>query len=121
MEFGKRVRELRERLLLAGDRRFTLRRFAQAASVSSTYQSQIERGVCGPPSPKVIRLYAALLDEDYNTLLDLAGKSPKDLVERLQADEPLRGAVSKALADPDIRASVIQAAGPDARDDAGPD
>jgi transcriptional regulator with XRE-family HTH domain len=81
--FGIRLRELRTQ---AG---MTLRELAGKVGVNFTYLSKIENGALPPPSEKVIRQLAEVLNADRDELLALAGIIPSDLAEILK-DPKLR-------------------------------
>jgi HTH-type transcriptional regulator, competence development regulator len=71
--FGRTIRKLREA------RRFGLNAFAQAAGMSPTYLSKVERGLLQPPAEGKILAIAKLLDQDGDVLLALAGRVASDL------------------------------------------
>ena len=90
--FGARLRELRK---AAG---LTLRELAEKVNVNFTYLSKIESGALPPPSEKVIRHLAEVLDYDKDELLALAGIVPSDIAEILKdrkARERLRAEQAK--------------------------
>lgn len=105
--FGARVRELRE-AKKATDPAYSLRRFAQAVGVSATFLSRAENGQGPPPSAEKVMKMAALLGEDPDELLALAGKVDPELPEiirgrpRAMADL-LRTARDQGLTDEEIR------------------
>ena len=80
VEFGKRIRELREAKLRT-DPRFTLRQFAKMVDVSPTFLSKMERGEFDPPRPEKIKKMAELLEVDADELLALAGRVDPELNE----------------------------------------
>lgn len=106
LEFGRRVRELREAKKRT-DPAFSLRRFAQAVGVSATYLSKVENGESPPPSADKIKRMAALLGADADELLAQAGKVDPELpaiirgMPRAMADF-LRTAREAGLTDEDI-------------------
>ena len=73
IEFGKRIRELREAKRKT-DPAFSLRRFAQAVGISATFLSKVETGDSLPPSADKVKRMAKLLETDADELLALAGK-----------------------------------------------
>ena len=77
-QFGEYIRTARERLY-EKDGAFSLRQVAQRAGIEPAYLSKIERGVFPPPSEEVIVKLAALLGEDKDVLLAMAGKLSSDL------------------------------------------
>src|SRR4030065_1244793 len=77
-KFGNRLRELRPE---AG---MTLRELADLVNVNFTYLSKIENGALPPPSEKVIRKLAEVLNFDKDELLTLAGIIPADIAEILR-------------------------------------
>jgi HTH-type transcriptional regulator, competence development regulator len=58
---------------------FSVRQMARKLGVAACYVSKIELGQVGPPSEETTRRLAALLDEDPDVLLALAGKVSSDL------------------------------------------
>lgn len=79
--FGRYVRARREELQREDARGFTLRAVAGKLDVQPAFISMVERGTCGPPSETVIKKLAAVLQEDPDVLLALAGKLSSDLRE----------------------------------------
>lgn len=73
LEFGQRVRELRE-AKRKSDPAFSLRRFAQEIDVSAAYLSKVEMGEALPPKAEKIQKMAELLGVNADELLALAGK-----------------------------------------------
>lgn len=90
-EFGKRVRELREKKRET-DPSFSLRQFAAKVGISPTFLSKIENGDFDPPSAENIKKMAGLLDCNADELLALAGKVDPDISEIIKKKP-------KALAD----------------------
>jgi transcriptional regulator with XRE-family HTH domain len=90
-EFGKRIRDLREKKREA-DSSFSLRQFAAKVGISPTFLSKIENGEFDPPSAENIKKMAALLDCNADELLALAGKVDPDISEIIRKKP-------KALAD----------------------
>jgi transcriptional regulator with XRE-family HTH domain len=79
--FGARLRELRK------ESGMSQREVANKALIDFTYLSKIESGAMNPPSEKVIRRLAEILDADEDELITLAGKVPSDLSTILQDKE----------------------------------
>ena len=79
--FGQYVRARREALQREDARGFTLRAVAGQLGVQPAFLSMVERGTCGPPSEGVIKKLAAVLKEDPDVLLAMAGKVSGDLRE----------------------------------------
>ena len=77
-KFGARIRFLREA------QNISLRKFADKAGISPTYLSKIERDEFPPPGEEAVRRIAAILGEDPDELLALAGKVASDLPEIIQ-------------------------------------
>jgi transcriptional regulator with XRE-family HTH domain len=91
-KFGITLRELRKR---AG---MTLRELAEKVNVNFTYLSKIENGALPPPSEKVVRQLAEVLNFDKDELLTLAGIIPSDIAEILKdrkTREKLRAELTK--------------------------
>jgi len=76
--FGEHIRQRRE-ALLASDKQYSLRQVATRIGIEPAYLSKIERGVFAPPSEEVIVKLAALLNEDPDILLAMAGKLSSEL------------------------------------------
>jgi len=90
MEFGTKIRELREA------KGISLRKFAIDCGVSATYQSKIERGDFKPPSAEVISRMAGVLGLNIDVTALEAGKIPEWIKEVLyskpeESVEVLRG------------------------------
>ncbi len=79
-QFGRTVRELRERLRQE-DARFSLRQVAKRVGIEPAYLSKIERGDVAPPSEATTLRLAEELDADPDWFLALAGKVSSDLQE----------------------------------------
>ena len=79
-EFGRYVRERRE-ALEKGNREYSLRGVARKLACQPAYLSMVERGTSAPPSEALIVKLAAMLEEDADVLLALAGKVSGDLRE----------------------------------------
>jgi transcriptional regulator with XRE-family HTH domain len=82
--FGSFVRQARE-LLLADDRRFSLRQVAMRVGVEPAYLSKVERDETAPPGEDTICKLADELGEDRDVLLALGGKVSTDLREIIKA------------------------------------
>ncbi len=79
-QFGEYIRQAREALQQT-DRAFSLRQVAVRIGIEPAYLSKIERGVFAPPSEEVIVKLAAILGEDKDVLLAMAGKLSSDLLQ----------------------------------------
>ena len=77
-QIGQYLRAQREKKK-EGDSAFTLRKVAEKIGVEPSYLSKIERGIERSPSEHVLNKLAALLDEDPDLLLAMAGKISSDL------------------------------------------
>jgi len=78
--FGKHLREKRTA------KGYSLRRFAEMLGVSPTYLSHVEQGkVDSPPTAKLVRRAAELLDENSDELIAMAGRVPEDLPKIIQS------------------------------------
>jgi len=78
--FGKRVREGRVALNHKGPQ-YSLRQVATAVGVTPSFLSKVERGELPPPSEVTIKKLAAVLGDNPDVLLALAGKVSSDLKE----------------------------------------
>ncbi len=81
MQFGERVRELREQFGI------TQKELAQRLSVSASYVNKVEKGRLhfgDYPSAKFIHKIASELDADEDELLLLADKVPGAILKRIQ-------------------------------------
>lgn len=100
MEFGRKIRELRNNAEL------TQREFAKKIGIDFTYLSKIENGKMTPPSEETIRKIAEVLNTNSDELLTLAKKFPKDLNEVLHCNpktmEFLRAIQSKQWTDEEL-------------------
>jgi transcriptional regulator with XRE-family HTH domain len=76
--------------------RYSIRSVSKQAGIQATYLSKIERKEVGPPSERIIRTLASVLDMDVNKLLIAAGHMPADLQKAL-------------LMRPDIAAGLMDA------------
>jgi len=84
MEFGARLRQLRNRAGLSQ------RKLADRVGIDYSYLSKIENGVIPPPSEQVIRRLAEVLDADGGELLRLAGKITGDVSSMLKKRGAMR-------------------------------
>jgi PAS domain S-box-containing protein len=83
MTFGQRIRELRQAKGL------TQRDLAKKAGISYAYVSKLETGSMPPPRHKVIQTLARILgatDGQTDELFGLAGKIPRDLLGKVDAE-----------------------------------
>lgn len=83
-EFGVFIRRRREERRKNGDRRCSVRGFADQVGLQPSYLSRIERRKEAPPSEEKIRRIAAVLGEDPDLLLAKAGKIAADLQAAIQ-------------------------------------
>lgn len=78
---GQRVRRKRKMKQLG------LRETATKVAISATYMSRIENGLeSSPPAERVIRALADLLEDDFDALMQLAGRVPEDVEEVIKTD-----------------------------------
>ena len=77
-DFGKRIRECRDRLSHRGTQ-YSLRQVAAIVGVTPSFLSKVERGALPPPSEETIKKLADVLGENPDLLLALAGKVSSDL------------------------------------------
>lgn len=73
MTFGEQLRRWRL------DKRLNQRDFADKVGIDFTYLSKIENGKMPPPAEKTIMKMAEVLEQDADTLLQLAAKVPGDV------------------------------------------
>ena len=81
--FATFIRNRREELRKS-DTGFSVRKVAARIGVEPSYLSKVERGEQPPPSEAKIVALAAVLDEDADILLALAGKVSSDLQEAIR-------------------------------------
>ena len=74
-------RLLRDKRLEKG---FSLRKFAELAGVSPTYQSQVEQDNVQPPTADRVKRMAEILGENPDEWIALAGRVPEDLPKIIQ-------------------------------------
>lgn len=96
--FGTHIRA-RRLALQATDRGFSLRAVAQAVGVEPSYLSKVERGLQPPPSEQTVRALAAVLGEDPDVLLALAGKVGSDLLQVIRRRPQLFSQLIRQLAE----------------------
>jgi transcriptional regulator with XRE-family HTH domain len=65
-------------------RGYTLRKFAEEVGISPTYLSHVEQGQADPPTAERVQAMAALLNENADEMIALAGRVPEDLPEIIQ-------------------------------------
>ena len=80
-EFGQYVRQRRLQLQASKPGAYSLRQVAALMKVQPSFLSKVERGDSTPPSEEKTKTLAAILGEDPDILLALAGKVSKDLRE----------------------------------------
>lgn len=78
--FGQRIKRRRREVGL------TQRQLATKLGIDFTYLSKLENNRGEPPGDKTIRNIAAVLQEDEEELLALAGKVPEQLRDRAQRE-----------------------------------
>lgn len=79
--FGERIRRRRMELGMG------LREAARQADISATFMSRIETAVeKAVPAEKVIRRFAEILEDDFDELMALAGRIPRDVADYVKAD-----------------------------------
>jgi transcriptional regulator with XRE-family HTH domain len=77
--FGSHVNQLRTALNTRERGRYSLRKVAGEAGIHPSYLSQIENDKQPPPGEDTIKRLAALLGEDPDILLAMAGKISTEL------------------------------------------
>lgn len=78
---GERIRRKR------GEHKLGLRETAAKVGISPTYLSRIETmDEKTPPAEDVIRKLATLLDDDFDELMQLAGRVPQDVEKVIKGD-----------------------------------
>jgi len=80
--FGDYIRKRRE-AIQASEPGFSLRKVAAKIGVAPSFLSKVERGQDSPPSEPKIRALAALLGEDADLLLGMAGRVSGDLQDAI--------------------------------------
>lgn len=81
--FGQYVRKRREALQAKETGNYSLRAVAGRLECQPAFLSMVERGVCGPPSEDLIKRLAAILEDDPDVMLAMAGKVSVDLREAI--------------------------------------
>jgi len=98
--FGAYVRQRREELLAAGDRKYTLRQVSARLGIQPSYLSRIENGkVDTGLSEENVKLLAADLGEDADVMLSLAGKVASDLQYIIRERPVIYGRLIRTLSD----------------------
>jgi transcriptional regulator with XRE-family HTH domain len=87
---GLELRRLRQDLGLRQ------RDLASHISVTPAFVSQLENGLCPPPSEAKLVLLAKLLQADPDVFIALAGRIPSDVTDLLQANPSLWNGVREA-------------------------
>ena len=81
---GQRIRRVRQA------KGYGLRELARLLKISPTYLSRVETNEeKRPPGEEVLRHLARYLDDDFDELMSLAGRVPKDLKEFIAKDPGL--------------------------------
>lgn len=98
---GQRIKRVRK------ERELGLRETAGKAEISATYLSRVENNEeTNPPSEDVLRKLAKVLDDDFDALMQLAGRVPKDVASVVKSDPGmpafLRRAHEKNLTSEDL-------------------
>ena len=96
--FGEYVRQRRE-ALRREDPSFSVRGVAARLQVQPSYLSKVELGQVGPPSEQTTVRLAAILGEDPDVLLALAGKIAGDLKAIISKRPALFAALIRQLRD----------------------
>ena len=107
-KFGKRLRELRE-AKKATNPGFGLRRFAAAVGISPTFLSLIELGKFDPPAVDKVKRIAALLDQDPDEFLALAGRIDPELLEIILSTPKALAEFLRAVQDMNLDSTRINA------------
>lgn len=78
---GDRIKRVRK------ERGLGLRETASKVGISATFLSRVEtNGQPSPPGEEVIRKLATLLSDDFDALMQLAGRVPKDVADVIKSD-----------------------------------
>jgi len=90
-QLGDRIRRLRRQ------RQLGLRQTAARIGISAAYLSRIEtdRGQ-SPPAERVIRTLASVLADDFDQLMQLAGRVSTDVERYITADPGMAGFLRRA-------------------------
>lgn len=92
--FGARVRQRREECRLG------LRDTARRAGISATFLSRVETDAeKALPSEEVIRKLAEILNDDFDTLMRLAGRIPSEVKDYVKADPGMPAFLRRAKAE----------------------
>ena len=90
--FGERIRRRRSELGIG------LRDAARQAEISATFLSRIETGAeKAVPAEKVIRRFADILQDDFDALMALAGRIPRDVTDYVKADPGMPEFLRRAI------------------------
>ena len=99
-DFGEYVRQRREALQKEDELgSFSLRRVAARIDVEPSYLSKVERGDQPPPSEEKVKKLAAVLGEDPDVLLALAGKVSGELLKIIRRRPKLFADLLRELKD----------------------
>ncbi len=80
-KLGERIKRVRQ------ERQLGLRELAGKLGISATYLSRIETcQEASPPAEKVIRNLADLLQDNFDELMQLAGRVPEEVEDLIKGD-----------------------------------
>ena len=80
-KLGERIKRLRK------EQDIGLRQAAAQLGISATYLSRIENGQeSSPPAERVIQALAALFDDNFDELMQLAGRVSEDVQDMIMGD-----------------------------------
>lgn len=80
-KLGERIKRVRQ------ERQLGLRELAGKLAISATYLSRIETcQEASPPAEKVIRNLADLLQDNFDELMQLAGRVPEEVEDLIKGD-----------------------------------
>jgi HTH-type transcriptional regulator, competence development regulator len=103
MDFGPYIRERREALSSRSSPSrtpaFSLRGVARYLEIEASYLSKVERRLVPPPSDQTIGRLADVLDEDFDTLMLLAGRVSPRLQQVVSARPRLFAELIRELRD----------------------
>ncbi|MBL3677528.1 MAG: helix-turn-helix transcriptional regulator [Alphaproteobacteria bacterium] len=85
--FGNLLQKLRQ------DKGLSQRQLANQVDVIPTYMSKIERGEFPPPSEKVIKKIASILDYDVDEFLAVADKVDSELLSIIKSSPKIYAAM----------------------------
>ena len=91
-EFGKLIRKLRQ------DMEISQGKFAKKLDITPTYISKIERGEFPPPSEKIIKLMAKILNYNIDKLLAYADKVDSELLSIIKSEPKLYAGILRRRA-----------------------